>query len=496
MDSRRRRRFNLPKTPRREPFSPSPPDSAFAKPSGWVGGARGSFAKGNPAAPLVALTSRPTTEAFTRFSEKAKSELGIDLTNPPSTVQVQQTTDGGHTVDFHFPLDKPTPNMIARFEIRPFQDMINEVSLRVWGKMSSGEENQQQRLDYEHLCTLLSTASRESKASLRVLSSEAEVSDFATSTLLDAQRKRPCIVVTEILSSFWKDWVRGTPRVIPFLILQRFQSVADVVFITGKKSTFELSRVLGEAGYDKTFSCFDGGIRVYGPSMSETDSLLLHPLLTKFRLYKLNNTQVIDNLEAALRGVGVRVSRADELVESLHTRARPSLPDVEFGSIWEAIEDDSSEEGSTKAEVRPPLVEALERSQERYSTCLHVQKSAFKSAKKCKRQVDPNELNLMLDVLGRIAKRWKENNGALGALFADVVQRELKELQIPAKCVGNESDTTMNKLGQSRVFDGRQMQAHITYKKRDFQRCLHLFFEADIELGMVLIGYLGDHLDN
>ena len=102
----------------------------------------------------------------------------------------------------------------------------------------------------------------------------------------------------------------------------------------------------------------------------------------------------------------------------------------------------------------------------------------------------------MLNVLGKVARRWKENGGSLGATFALVVERELKSHQIPAKCVGNESDTTMNKFGDSRVFDGRQMQAHVTYKRRDFQRCLHLFFEADAELGIVLIGYLGDHLDN
>lgn len=494
MDPRRRRRFSL---PNRHPGRPiKPPTAPSPNPSTWVGGSRGSFSKGNPTAPVIALTSRPRSEAFEAFCTKASHLLDVDLTNPSSSIHAHSEADDVHMVDFFFPLDKSVPNMIARVELRPFKDNMSEISLRVWGKMCSGAENQQQRATYERLCDLVGSISASSTSSVRVLSSAEEVRAFAESYLLNSTRQRPCIVVTEILSSFWSTWNRGTARIDPMVVLKRFESVADVVSISGKKSTFALSKSLHEAGLGKDFSCFDGGIRIYGLHPSSDDSLLQHPLLTKFRLYKLNDAQVLDNVEAALGGMGVRLAHAEEISETLSSRSRPPLPEGQTHGDTLPENEASNRVSEEAKEQKPPLVEALERMQERYPTYVHVQKSASRSARKCKRQVDRQEVERMLDILGEVAKRWKENAGSLGVTFAAVVQRELKLQQIPAKCVGNESDTTMNKLGSSRVFDGRQMQAHVTYKRRDFQRCLHLFFEADAELGIVVIGYLGDHLDN
>ena len=494
MDRRRRRGFNLPKRPYTDPPKSSlKPDS---KPTVWVGGAKGSFAKGNPSAPIIQLTPQPCIDVFDAFCCKAKEVLNVDLTNPPSSIHVHTDADDAYVIDACFPLDMSVPNMIARFELRPFKANMNEVSVRVWGKMCSGAENQQQRANYERLCDLVAGVSTGTTSTVRALSTTEDVRAFVHTRLLNPQRQRPCIVVTEILSSFWPSWSRGASRIDPMAVVKQFESIADVVSIRGKKSSFALSKALQEAGIGKSYSCFDGGVRVYAPNMSADDSLLQHPLLTKFRLYKLDDAQVLDNVEAALRGVGFRLVRADDIHATLSSRSRPSLPEREEHTELSPEATPLKQIGGEEQEQNPPLVEALERMEERYPTYIHVQKSAFRSARKCKRQVDASEVAEMLDVLGEVAKRWKENAGSLGATFALVVERELKSHQIPAKCVGNESDTTMNKFGNSRVFDGRQMQAHVTYKRRDFQRCLHLFFEADAELGIVLIGYLGDHLDN
>ena len=494
MDPRRRRRFNLPNRPSGHP--PKLPAAPSPEPSAWVGGLRGSFSKGNPTSPIIELTSQTREHAFNAFCTKASHLLDVDMANPPSSIHVHAFADDLHVIDFSFPLDKSAPNMIARFELRPFKDNMSEASLRVWGKMCSGAENQEQRVNYERLCDLIGSVSAGTATSVRALSSSEEVNAFAQTQLLNPQRQRPCIVVTEILSSFWSSWDRETARIDPMVILKRFESVADVVSITGKKSTFALSKALQEAGLGKDFSCFDGGIRVYSPTPSSDDSLFQHPLLTKFRLYKLNDAQVLDNVEAALSSVGVRMAHVEDILSTLTSRSRPLFPDAKDQTDLPSEKDAPDQPNREEKEDKPLLVEALEMTQQDYSTYIHVQKSAFRSARKCKRQVDHQEVTRMLDVIGGVAKRWKQNAGSLGVTFAEVVQRELKSLQIPAKCVGNESDTTMNKFGSSRVFDGRQMQAHVTYKRRDFQRCLHLFFEADAELGIVLIGYLGDHLDN
>ena len=494
MGPRRRRRFDLPKRPYTDP--PKRSSEPKTEPTIWVGGAKGSFAKGTPSAPLIQLTSQPCTDVFDAFCSKAKEVLDVDMTNPPSSIYVHTDADDVYLIDVLFPLDKSVPNMIARFEVRPFKANMNEVSVRVWGKMCSGAENQEQRANYERLCDLVAGVSSGTTSTVRALSTTEDVRAFVHTRLLNPQRQRPCIVVTEILSSFWPSWSRGASRIDPMAVVKQFESIADVVSVRGKKSSFALSKALQEAGIGKSYSCFDGGIRVYAPNMSADDSLLQHPLLTKFRLYKLNDAQVLDNVEAALSGVGFRPVRADDIYATLSSRSRPSLPEREEHIELSPETIPLKQLGGEEREQKPPLVEALERMEERYPTYIHVQKSAFKFARKCKRQVDVQEVNQMLDVFGEVAKRWKENAGSLGATFADVVQRDLKMQQIPAKCVGNESDTTMNKFGDSRVFDGRQMQAHVTYKRRDFQRCLHLFFEADAELGIVLIGYLGDHLDN
>lgn len=462
----------------------------------WVGGAKGSFAKGSPAAPVARLTPQSVGEAVLKLSAEAQRLFQVDLADPPDWVTYHPTEDDVHAVDFRFPPGAPVPNMIARIEVRPFRFDMNEVSLRVWGKMQSGEENLQQRSTYADLCNLVSHVTDAETSSVRVLSTKQEVAEYTEQHLLNPERDRPVIVITPLTIGFRGSWLRGMSKVEPSLVLKQFGSVADVVSIQGAKSTFALSKVLQQAALTKKYSCFDGGIRVYSTPLDTNTTLLHHPLLTKFRLGKMNAAQVLDNIEAALGGLGVRVAQADDVLSSLSSRSRPVLPEAEMPtpSTTKTEQNDTFE--INKSEPQPPLVQVLDRVQQDYPTYVHVQKSAFRSARKCKRQVDVSEVAEMLDVFGKVARRWKENAGSLGATFALVVERELKSHQIPAKCVGNESDTTMNKFGNSRVFDGRQMQAHVTYKRRDFQRCLHLFFEADAELGIVLIGYLGDHLDN
>lgn len=494
MDRRRRRGFNLPKRPYTDPPKSSlKPDS---KPTVWVGGAKGSFAKGSPAAPVARLTPQSVGEAVLKLSAEVKRLFHVDLADPPDWVNYRLVEDNAHVIDFRFPPDAPVPNMIARIEVRSFRFDMNEVSLRVWGKMQSGEENLRQRSTYERLCSLVSHIADAETAPVRVLSTKQEVADYTEQHLLNPDRRRPVIVITPLNFGSLGSWFSGKPKVEPSLVLKRFGSVADVVSIQGEKSTFALSKVLQQAGLTKKYSCFDGGIRVYSTPLDTNTTLLHHPLLTKFRLRKMNAAQVLDNIEAALGGLGVHVAQADDVLSSLSSRSRPVLPEAQMPTPSAIETEENDAFGINKSEPQPPLVEVLDRIQQDYPTYLHVQKSAFRSARKCKRQVDVAEVAEMLNVLGKVARRWKENGGSLGATFALVVERELKSHQIPAKCVGNESDTTMNKFGNSRVFDGRQMQAHVTYKRRDFQRCLHLFFEADAELGIVLIGYLGDHLDN
>ena len=67
---------------------------------------------------------------------------------------------------------------------------------------------------------------------------------------------------------------------------------------------------------------------------------------------------------------------------------------------------------------------------------------------------------------------------------------------LSAKASMTESPATMNhdRFRRARTFEGRVMQAHVTLRKGDGNRCLHCFFELDKENGMVLVGYLGEHL--
>ena len=160
MDRRRRRGFNLPKRPYTDPPKSSlKPDS---KPTVWVGGAKGSFAKGNPSAPIIQLTPQPCIDVFDAFCCKAKEVLNVDLTNPPSSIHVHTDADDAYVIDASFPLDMSVPNMIARFELRPFKANMNEVSVRVWGKMCSGAENRNS-VRITNACVTLLRASQQAR---------------------------------------------------------------------------------------------------------------------------------------------------------------------------------------------------------------------------------------------------------------------------------------------------------------------------------------------
>ena len=197
----------------------------------WVGGAKGSFAKGNPSAPIIQLTPQPCIDVFDAFCCKAKEVLDVDLTNPPSSIHVHTDADDAYVIDASFPLDMSVPNMIARFELRPFKANMNEVSVRVWGKMCSGAENQEQRANYERLCDLVAGVSSGTTSTVRALSTTEDVRAFVHTRLLNPQRQRPCIVVTEILSSFWPSWSRGASRIDPMAVVKQFESIADVVSV-------------------------------------------------------------------------------------------------------------------------------------------------------------------------------------------------------------------------------------------------------------------------
>ena len=116
MDRRRRRGFILPKRPYTDP--PRPSSKPESKPTIWVGGAKGSFAKGSPAAPIARLTPQSVGEAVLKLSAEVKRLFHVDLADPPDWVNYRFVEDNAHVIDFRFPPDAPVPNMIARIEVR------------------------------------------------------------------------------------------------------------------------------------------------------------------------------------------------------------------------------------------------------------------------------------------------------------------------------------------------------------------------------------------
>ena len=88
---------------------------------------------------------------------------------------------------------------------------MNEVSVRVWGKMCSGAENQEQRANYERLCDLVAGVSTGTTSTVRALSTTETFVRWHP--FAQPPTATPVHVVTEILS-FWPSWSRGASKSI------------------------------------------------------------------------------------------------------------------------------------------------------------------------------------------------------------------------------------------------------------------------------------------
>ena len=355
---------------------------------------------------------------------------------------------------------------------------------------------------------------------------------------------------TELVDQFVDEVLQNPDRAVPIILIaetregEPFDTYADPAVIheqvRGRTNVYHITR---EASYQLTErvgryqSCFHGGIRIYASRVGRRMNPMRHPLLTRFRLDMmrqfdgLTENAIVQTFEAACddpreswhrqrefsrrqaamtsarstpaRGRASRASRVSRRRAHPSTRARNWIPGFELDG-WKSertqqpvpVEIDVPEEVSTTELELDSVRNAALLATVEYADILGVLDSCLKSAGKYKRNACPEEAYKVLAALGDIGRQWRSQD-SIGGRFHEVLGRRMKEKYgLSAKASMTESPATMNhdRFRRARTFEGRVMQAHVTLRKGDGNRCLHCFFELDKENGMVLVGYLGEHL--
>ena len=149
-------------------------------------------------------------------------------------------------------------------------------------------------------------------------------------------------------------------------------------------------------------------------------------------------------------------------------------------------------EGSPSAvkSSQPPktVLEALRFASERYADVLEVWDDAWSSAKK---SLFPGPTRVM-QALQAIAEVGRAYFAALPEGQSMGPLEQAFRAKIPFKYAPCESQMTMAMHGQERVFQGREIQRHLTLGGGG--NCVQIYFEFDESRQRVIIAYCGQHL--
>jgi hypothetical protein len=149
------------------------------------------------------------------------------------------------------------------------------------------------------------------------------------------------------------------------------------------------------------------------------------------------------------------------------------------------------EGASSAAKIAPPprtVLEALRFASERYTEVLEVWDEAWNSAKN---SFFPGPTRV-LQALQAIAEVGQTYFAALQAGESMGPVEQAFQAKIPFKYAPCESQMTMAMYGQERVFQGREIQRHLTLGGGG--NCMQVYFEFDEVRQKVIVAHCGQHL--
>jgi hypothetical protein len=109
-----------------------------------------------------------------------------------------------------------------------------------------------------------------------------ETEAFVEHVLLDGSRKVPVLVVT----------VSGRterPVVDPAVLAKQLRGMATVVELRTRECSDALTSSLQHQGFDRRFTCFDGGVRLFAPRLATQDALPRHTLWIRTWLLEISD---------------------------------------------------------------------------------------------------------------------------------------------------------------------------------------------------------------
>lgn len=115
-----------------------------------------------------------------------------------------------------------------------------------------------------------------------VCSDGQETEAFVEHVLLDSSREVPVLVVTSFART-------DHPVVDTTVLAKQLRGMATIVELRTRECPEALTSSLLHEGFDRQFSCFDGGVRLYAPRPSKRDALPRHTLWIRTWLLDLSD---------------------------------------------------------------------------------------------------------------------------------------------------------------------------------------------------------------
>jgi hypothetical protein len=327
--------------------------------------------------------------------------------------------------------------------------------------------------------------------------------------------------------------------------------LAYVYVLNDKWAGFRLTSAIG-----RTFSCFNGAVRIYWPGLAEDASPLRHKLFMPDEVRELNQdfadhlmrrfapisalrlTELASGRKARAALEADRSREASQLAEQLKagTVAREQV-ESEFLKLVEERDAALSARKAAEAERDDAQFRVLELEDE--NAQLKENLKAISAYQHPERQVvappqpeqpEPETVRAALDLAGRTFSDrliiWSSaERSADKSAFARpsevyealMALRELADAHFKAKKDGRpigawedwfekkgfkyaakESQNTLNMYGSDRDFthkgERRRMVRHLTLGGGDRNNCLQIYFEIDEATERFLVGYCGVHL--
>jgi hypothetical protein len=236
---------------------------------------------------------------------------------------------------------------------------------------------------------------------------EAAVDAFVEHVLLDTSRVMPLLVLTPTRA--------GLQPIDSVAIAKKLRGMATVVELSSYDCVEALTEAMMHRGFDKQYSCFDGGARLYGPQLSTNDHLYLHPLWIRARLFELSgDTSKRTEVLAGLVVLGI---------------ADAHMP----ADLATCVDDFDRQERRRRAEealaVQPPNPqESMEEFAERTHSRIYVLESELRKASELIEVYDVDNrdrIREIEDAKSRISQLEYESQQ--GRLKAEALEQQLEE---------------------------------------------------------------------